>query len=195
MEPLLKQFTISFLLRSIFAGGFFYISYEIGVNGYDNVFKIDSNSMLTLLPVLLLIGVTIYGFHRSFFYPFIENFFMKPKVIDFRRRKPLISDATSNSLIEIWQMGAEQDKEKQEFNRLASAWADFAHFQYTSALSIVAGAVFCKVTSTRPDNLQFYWPIFLLAVAFTVAGFTSDWRLRRVRDIKMNVRPSNNCYF
>ena len=76
MDSILKAFSIGFLLRSVFAGIFFVLSYYVAC-GYDlepTIMEAKSFSSSGLL-VALFAGVVVYGVHRSLVYPFIEGFF------------------------------------------------------------------------------------------------------------------------
>ena len=81
MDSLLKTFSIGFLLRSVFAGIFFVVSYYVAFYGLDaTVMKIEAKSISSpALLVGLFVGVVVYGVHRSLIYPFIE-FFLIPKL-------------------------------------------------------------------------------------------------------------------
>lgn len=187
MEPLLKSFSIGFLLRSLFAGGFFVISYQIAANGTHTFLRIDSSSLYALaLPVSLFFGVTIYGLHRALLYPLIEYLFNTNVGKHARNRIPLISEETVDDLVEFWGMNAGVEKQTQECARRISVWADFTHLQYTSALCIGTGAA--VRVFTVPGSHQPYWPLILLAFIFLLAGLTSDWRLKQVRS-----RILKNC--
>jgi hypothetical protein len=62
MEQMLKAFTIGFLLRSLFAGVFFVIAYQVSANGTMALVTFDSSVLFgVVLPVSLFSGVTIYG--------------------------------------------------------------------------------------------------------------------------------------
>src|SRR5271156_4210449 len=76
MDAILKSFSISFLLRSFFAGVFFVLSYRVAAEGLKNALEINSKDIFTIgLLFALVAGVTVYGIHRSLIYPIIEWFF------------------------------------------------------------------------------------------------------------------------
>src|SRR5690242_6297947 len=78
MESVLRAFTISFLLRSVFAGIFFVFSYDFVVSRCSTIEikEIFEKSFLpVVLPMSLFAGVTVYGLHRSLFYPLVELYF------------------------------------------------------------------------------------------------------------------------
>lgn len=181
MEPLLKSFSLGFLLRSVFAGAFFVIAYQIAAEGTQAVLHIDSPGLLAAaFPISLFSGVIIYGLHRALLYPFVEYVFHTSAGKKTREQFPLISNATVDALLDIWGMGAEVDKKTQEYARKTSEWADFTHLHYASALCIGAGAA-ARVIIV-PGNYRPYWPLILLFFVLLVAGLVSDWRLKRVRE-------------
>ncbi len=81
MDSILKAFSIPFLLRSVFGGIFFVVSYYVAFYGLEaTVMKIEAKSISSpVLLVALFAGVAVYGVHRSLVYPFIE-FFLIPKL-------------------------------------------------------------------------------------------------------------------
>jgi hypothetical protein len=190
MESLLKSLSISFLLRSLFAGVFFVISYQVAECGIKDLVPKDFSSLFSVvLPVSLFAGFTIYALHRALLYPFVELFLDNTK--EKRNSYPLISDTSVDALNKIWEMESKKGEETQECARRLAMWADITHFHYLSALCIVAGAVFGLIIASSNNqpcwsfiskNYHPYCPLIILAITFTVAGLTSDWRLKRVRE-------------
>ncbi len=182
MDSLLKSLSLSFLLRSVFAGAFFVISYQVAACGIQTLLAGDTSRLFAVaLPVSLFVGFTIYALHRSLLYPIVEFLLESGNVKRFRQRCPLIRDTTVDTLIKLWGYGAKPEEKTQEHAQRLAAWADVTHFNYLSALCIGAGAAFRVITA--PGNYPPCWPLIFLAVAFTVAGLTSDWRLKRVREL------------
>jgi hypothetical protein len=70
-EPNLKSIPFGFLLRSLFAGVFFPISYYVASHrppfyeGYQGI------ELKYVLSIAFFAGVTVYAFHRSVTYPFL----------------------------------------------------------------------------------------------------------------------------
>lgn len=180
MDSILKAFSFQFLLRSIFAGAFFPISFKVANSGPSALLTLDVSTLLTAgLPIALLAGVNLYGVHRSVIYPCIEWLMNSTTAVRLRRALPLISPQTIQVLREQWTASAETGKEKQEFCKHFAVWADYAHLQYASAVAIGSGALAHSLI-VKPEPI--YWPLLLLGVSLLLAALVSDWRLHRVRE-------------
>jgi len=107
MDSILKAFSIGFLLRSVFAGIFFVVSYYMAFYGLEaTVMKIEGKSISSpALLVALFAGVVVYGVHRSVVYPFIEVFFDSKVGKACRKWFPLISNSTIDTLRWRWNQG------------------------------------------------------------------------------------------
>ncbi len=182
MDSILKSFSIGFLLRILFAGAFFMISYCVATRTPQELAKIDGTSMLTVaLPISLFAGVTAYGLHRSLVFPIIEYLFDTARANELRKHKPLISDSTIKVLLRRWDRAAEDGAKRGcERARRLTVWADYTQLQYTSVICIALGAV-AGVTIV-PGRHQPYWPLIALAAFLLLAAVVSDWRLRSVDD-------------
>ncbi len=193
MPELLKNVSFGQLLRSVFAGVFFVISYGIATGGSDQlqiIGKIDSGMILL---ASLFAGVTAYGIHRSLVYPLLEWIaFDSDLGKTCRQRVPLIRKFTLDSLMVRWNRGikdCEVDR-RIERSRQMTVWADYAHLQYASSLSIVLGRVAAHITHHQSHVAP--WSLFGLAILFFLAGFVSDWRLRSVENVSavLNSQPT-----
>ena len=183
MESVLKSFSIGFLLRSLFAGVFFLISYRVTGDGVTAIATFESASLFAIaLPVALIAGVTVYSLHRSLVYPFIEHFLNSKSAVAAREPGcwPLISGPTVDVLRRLWALGAENGKINEAFGRHANTWADYSHLQYASALSVALGS-FAR-TVTTPGGYGLSWILIAGFVTFFVGAVTSDWRLHSVRE-------------
>src|SRR5262249_4504271 len=133
--------SIGFLLRSVFAGIFFVLSYYVAC-GYDlepTIMEAKSFSSSGLL-VALFAGVVVYGVHRSLVYPFIEGFFNSKVGKACRSGLPLISNSTIETLSWRWNQGAHEARLSwKRINERLDAWADYIHLQFTSSLCIFLG--------------------------------------------------------
>src|SRR4051794_15215600 len=108
MDSILKAFSIGFLLRGVFSGIFFVIAYYVASHGRADFMMIAGNSIFLVdLPVALFAGVTAYGIHRSLFYGFVEWWFDSNRGKDWRKRMPLISTSTIQTLVYRWNQAAE----------------------------------------------------------------------------------------
>jgi hypothetical protein len=183
MESVLKSFSVSFLLRSVFAGAFFVISYQVAVCGPASLgyWLKSTNLFAVAVPIALVAGVSIYGLHRALLYPLIECLLDSGWCKHWRSRCPLIRDETVEVLVKSWDMAAEDSKRMQERAQQASAWADFTHLQYVSCLCIAGGAIVGNWV-VGFSGREFSCPLIVLAFIFFIAGLISDWRLKRVRD-------------
>ncbi|HEX4265473.1 MAG TPA: hypothetical protein VH597_14150 [Verrucomicrobiae bacterium] len=167
MDKFWESFSVGFLLRSLFAGTFFVISYSYSrANPYfnsDDILKVG-------MPFALLSGVIIYTLHRSLIYPWIEWVINTNWARNCRRLCiPLISRNSIKNIKDGW---VEQRNEK------ITIWADYAHLQYASALCILVGGFIEKIMN--PNDFKVCKPLFWLALIFAIAGVVSDWRLHSV---------------
>jgi hypothetical protein len=190
VDDILKAFSIGFLLRSAFAGVFFVISYFAAWHTSKELQKaIYATDFAFVLPVSLIIGVSVYGIHRSLVYPLLEWLFDSGCVKKMRRKLPLISDSALKTILFRWDSSAGGDEKwslKNARTRHFTTWADYAHSQYVSALCLVLGALVASFVvggSHQPCP-----PLIVLGVLFLLAGFVSDWRLRSILD---HVQHSN----
>jgi hypothetical protein len=191
MDSILKAFSIGFLLRSVFAGIFFVVSFYAAFYGLEatTVMKIGAKSMSSpALLVALFAGVAVYGVHRSLVYPFIEGFFdsevgkalrgWKPKALRGRKPLALISHNTIQTLLWRWDQGAkERERDHKKINKRLNEWADFIHLQFTSSLCIFIGVLLSWLMGKDP-------PCYLICVAvfLVVAALVSNWRSHSVLD-------------
>ena len=177
MEAFLKTFSLSFLLRSVCAGGFFVVAQFVAVNGYS-VESVTGNDILKVaLPVSFFAGIITYALHRSLVYPLIEWRACSIAARETRRNWPLISKDACESLKGRW-----VDNRGDRVSIIAertSSWADFAHLLYVSALCIVFGGMTGAVVS---GNWQLNWPLAILTGILATGGWVSDWRLRSFLD-------------
>ena len=73
MDAILKSFSVGFLLRSVFAGAFFVLTYvEATKNTLAEIHVNAGNIFAVGLVFALVAGVTVYGVHRSVIYPLFE---------------------------------------------------------------------------------------------------------------------------
>jgi len=181
MEPLLRTFSLGFLLRSVFAGIFFPISYYIALNGDGNLKGIiETDIIQKAIPVALLAGVFSYGFHRALLYPIIEWMLNANRVKRFRERCPLISTNTREWLVGRWCRSSGAWEKEKDIARHVTVWADLTHLQYASVVSIAFGSITgCQLAKSCHAP---YPPLIWLGVFLALGGFISDWRLHSVED-------------
>jgi hypothetical protein len=190
MDSLLKTFSIGFLLRSVFAGIFFVVSYYVACYGLEpTIIEAKSISSPALL-VALFAGVVVYGVHRSLVYPFIEVFFDSRVGKACRNGLPLISNSTIDTLRWRWNQstnGAPLTCE--QINKKLNHWADFIHLQFTSSLCIVLGVLLSRYMGGHPPCCLIWVAVFLF-----VAALVSNWRSHSVVDylrgmVRREIRP------
>jgi len=181
MEKFLGSFSLSLLLRSVFSGAFFTLSYCIAKYGFIGL---EAKGIVEELPLSLVAGVSIYGLHRSVVFPIIEWALNTGQSDKLRKCCPLISRKSKAAILKRWGRWAKtRDEYAVKFAEHVCNWADYAHFQYSSALCIVLGSVAGKLCSKGP--VEFCWPLFWLTFLFFAAGLISDWRLHAIE----NKRP------
>jgi hypothetical protein len=170
VEGILKSFPFGLLLRGVFPGGFFLLSFFVAKNGWQKLGGLtDQIQLVPWIVIAVFCGIAIYTFHRSIIYPIVEYFM---DLCCPCRWFPLISTVTSQRLIDRWKMG-DDSQGNCRLREHISGWADYAHLQYTSCLCIVAGMV---LAGQRDPKL--IW----LAAAFLASALVSDWRLRHIVD-------------
>ncbi len=158
MGEILKAFSIGFLLRSVFAGIFFVVAYYVACNGLEHGLEAtisEGKSIPSALLVALFAGVVVYGVHRSLFpYPFIEWFFNSKVGKAWRKRVPLISNSTIETLRWRWNQGTHgAPLSCEQINDRLNDWANFIHLQFTSSLCIVLGVLLSWVAVKHPPCL------------------------------------------
>jgi hypothetical protein len=191
MDSILKTFTIGFLLRSVFSGIFFVISYYVASHNPADFTNVDGKSILSVaLPVALFGGVTAYGLHRSLVYPWIELWFDSGPGKKCRGSLPLISIATIETLLWRWNQGVDKTKfDSKGINEHFNTWADFIHLQYASTLCIALGAFLGA--KANPGKHSPCGLLIVVGVVLFLAAHVSDWRLHSVFDyVRKEIRKN-----
>lgn len=204
MESFWKTFSISFLLRSMFSGSFFLMSYYYTYyTYYTKSSKItinlaDFKDFLGIaITISLFAGVIIYAFHRALPYALIIEPCINSKLSEKTRwgdnvedkkkkfRLTLISENTMRYLLHVWDMDSDNNKSNRK-NVWASkmySWGDYTHFHYTAAWCIIAGNLSFFIMYNYNTHWLLCNPLLLgLAILFGLMGFISDWRLKAVRE-------------
>ena len=202
MDTLVKSFPLSFLLRSVFSGAFFVVSYCVVSSGYVNELKIKSENIFTIaLPFALIAGVTVYGIHRSLLYPLFEWCFNSEWAVKQRGVwNTLISENTIKNLVKRWDNKAEDvNQRRYERAKQLEIWADYIHLQFASAwciiLGSVAGAIIrCGHHWHHGHRGHHHWHCLLVSVAFIffVAACISNWRSHSVEEYADKYLPLPN---
>jgi hypothetical protein len=181
MDSVLRAFSIGFLLRCLFAGVSFLLSFKVAGDGVTSIGATDlSNLFAVILPLALFCGVTLYSLHRSLVYPWIEQILNAEQAENVRKKCPLVSDKTIALLNKQWRSGADVGKEPQALFQHYATWADHTHLQYCFALSIATGSL--SRTLTDPGDYVFNTHLGLLLATFLISAVVSDWRLHAIRE-------------
>ena len=187
METILKSFSLGFLLRSVFAGAFFVLTYSVATKGTSAAIYVNSGNIFSLGMVFALVaGVTVYGIHRSVIFPLFEWFLVAKWAKDWRKSKylRLISDNVIYDLVRRWDSKAEKAERHTQMRHRTeqiTVWADYIHLQYTSAWCILGGYLAGGFVGQSCDMR--YWRL-LIAIAgfFAFAATASAWRARSVEE-------------
>lgn len=183
MGEILKSLSLSFLLRSVFAGTFFVLAYWVATNGTCKAIEIDSGNIFSVgLVFALVAGVNVYGVHRSVVFPLIEwalnsNWAMMQR----RRGRTLISENTIRNLVKRWDLRAVRDEQMHYRAEQIVVWADYVHLQYASAWCIVLGSITGMTVAGR-WHLP-HWRVSAALVVFLFAAASvSAWRSHSVEE-------------
>lgn len=187
MEELIKTLKVGFLLRSLFSGALFVLSYYLTIDGAKPAFhflEITPDNTLSLgVAIALVAGVTIYGLHRSLLYPLIEWILNSKSAIRLRQKNwiTLISKESMERLVERWDRKAEDSKLWLSRTEQFQTWADYIHLQFNSAWCLTLGAwagggfqiksSFCPLEWVDVD-----WRLPMFVGIMVAAGFVSNWR-------------------
>jgi hypothetical protein len=181
MEQFLSSISLGFLLRSMFAGVFAVVSFTVSSSRAREFLICQTDLLLPVgLPAALFAGVTIYGLHRSLFYPWIESAMSTPLDGGRKTENCLIKDSTVSYIIKLWDLDTHDEKGSAQNVRARRifAWADYSHLQYTSGWSIVIGAILGVCTDNNNVQHECCLPLVIMTILFFVAALTSDFRLR-----------------
>jgi hypothetical protein len=200
MGALLSSFPISFLLRSVFAGVSFVVSYYL-VMGKDLQQFVDAGNIFSgVLPVALFTGVTVYGLHRSLEFPFLEwafNSGWAKKIRSVQKDKCIFSLISANTMRALMTRCNQKSKNAQlrdsERAKYMEAWADYIHLQYTFAWCIIAGYITGAIVSDKKGMVHqgIGW-FFLAACVFYIAAVVSNWRSHSVDEyFEMNTHSDS----
>ncbi len=183
MDALLKSFSLSFLLRSAFAGAFFVLAYYLATNGTCEAIDLGSENVFSLgLVIALVVGATVYGIHRSLIFPWFEWLLNSDLARKIRGKWfPLISENTLKDVVRRWDSTSEKEHQRRNRTDHITAWADYIHFQYASAWCTFLGAATGVIVSGRCPPPHWGW-ITLLVMAFFIAASVSAWRARSVEE-------------
>src|SRR5579863_3856523 len=111
METILKSFSLGFLLRSIFSGTFFVLTYSVATKNTPAEVQVNAGNLFSFGMVFALVsGVTVYGIHRSVVYPVFEwaigaNWAKKCR----KNGTSLISDNATRDLVNRWDSKADNE--------------------------------------------------------------------------------------
>jgi hypothetical protein len=186
METVLKSVSLGFLLRSVFAGTFFVLTYSVATKNTSAEIQVNSGNLFSFGMVFALVaGVTVYRIHRSVIYPWLEWAIDANWAKRLRKRGVrLISDNVIRELVDRWDRKAEKEQRHAQMHCRAeqiTVWADFIHLQYTSAWCIFAGLWAGQIVG-QPCHLRYWRLLIAIGVFFAIAATVSTWRARSVEE-------------
>jgi hypothetical protein len=176
MDKLLDTFSLGFLLRSGFSGAFFVLAVNVASADGNAIANFEPIASLSVVLVVAIVaGVSLYTIHRSLLFPLIEWGMNSHVALQLRSRMPLISAETKLLLFTNWTRRAGAvDKSSSDLARHLSAWGDYAHFQYTSALCIAVGAIIGA--HMAHGDVRVHGLMLTAALVMLFAAVVSDWR-------------------
>lgn len=191
MNDFWKSFDIGFLLRSVFAGYLFIISFIVAAEYTELVFVLcfHNKEVISLFLIgSLLAGVSIYTIHRILLYPIsLERIINNRRVFLWILRRKCITDDTLEYLLDVWDLEGGESLTSIRYKN-TKPWADNTHLMYASSLSIFLGIILGFIISDNnwdwyffiqnkvQNVLSVFWFLFL------IAGVVSDIRLKVVRE-------------
>jgi hypothetical protein len=174
VDSMLKAVPIGLLIRSIFAGGFFVISFYLTKNPHPDWTTIEGKTLFDIaLPVSLFVGVLVYGIQRALFYPLVELVFeSKPgdSLVKFTIKGRVIDTA-----IWRWNLNVQKPIDNKLLNEQLNRWADHIHTQYSVFLCIIFGSLAAWGFDTQ-SNYSLSKPLFWTAVLFLGSGLFNNAR-------------------
>lgn len=175
-ESILKAVPLGLLIRSIFAGGFFVISFYLTENPHPDWTTIAGKTVFDIvLPVSLFVGVLVYGIQRALLYPLVELVF-ESKPGDWLV-KWTIKQRVIDTAIWRWNLNLQKPIDNKLLNEQLNRWADYIHTQYSVFLCIIFGSVAAWALDT--DTISEYSlskPLFWTAVLFLGSGLFNNAR-------------------
>ncbi len=191
MDALLKTLQLGFILRSLFAGCFFVVSYQFTCDGPSALaLNLSGDAVTSRLAIAAFVGVTVYVLHRAMVYPIIEQVFNLEAVGRRRHQWPLISKRSLNVLGDFWSAGAEANKQAKAIARQIAIWGDYTHMLYVSALCVISGSLLR--TQVTPAQYELSWTLAIAAPVLFGAGLISNWRLHTVREYLLPKRSQSS---
>lgn len=140
----------------------------------------EGESLGPALIMALFAGVAVYSIHRGIIFSLLEWFANGKKGERWRKRWPLIRNATVKFLVSNWdRIVTKGDNVSVVREQRIIGWADNTHFQFTACWCVIAGALSGTplVNGVDPNP-----PLIILGWAFFTSALVSDWRLRSIID-------------
>jgi hypothetical protein len=181
VDSLLQSLSLGFLLRCLFSGVLGFLSYRAAKYGLGDTVLLTGFEARQI-GVALLFGATTYGIYRSLIYPIIEGLLDSKSVHALRQIIPLISERSRRALKVRWERAGEEPNKKSGIVKHTTAWADWAHMQYTSALCILLGLLVGSIAGNFETHCHLLIVLIGFSTLFLFSAFVSDWRLHSVED-------------
>lgn len=179
MSDLLKNVSFGNLLRSVFAGIFFVLSFLVATKGWRAVNEIRDFDATSVLLVSLFAGVISYGLHRSIVYALLEYFWWDTEMFESLRTScPSIRTKTVEAFLTRWERGSRPTDLCVEVGKHITVWADYTHLKYVAPQCIFWGAL--VGTSISPGQKEVSWLLVVASLLLFLAAAVSDWRLRTI---------------
>lgn len=177
-DSLLKAFPLQLVFRGVFPGGFFVLSFLAAHFGWEALQGTFMKNVTGYLLLAVFAGVVTYVGHRSLVYPVIECFLTNGTC-----KCAPISRRTVNSLVSAWRYGAKPDEKEAVVGRHLTAWNDYIHLQYASAICIALGALIGRTPTAEID-----WCLVVTGLILFGSALVSD--LRRLAVLRTVLRES-----
>lgn len=196
IESMFKAVPIGLLIRSIFSGGFFVLSFYLAAVGIPDWTTLDKQFGV-VIGASLFAGVLVYGIQRAIIYPFIERFFESDKGEATLKKCPFISEQVIKTAIWRWNLDVPRPVDNKLLNKQLTLWADHIHTQYSVVLCIMFGS-FTGWMMDFKDNHKTCWPLVFIGLIFAATGFVNNWRhyafIQYVKEKGPFVKPSPYPY-
>lgn len=180
MKDILGTISLGFLLRSFIGGVIFYFAQ----NRFSSIPDLNSSQAAKCL----VIGILIYGIHRSVIYPWVELFFNSNWHRSIRPHNRSISKNSTDALLFRWTLNSEkEDNHAKTISHHFTTWADYTHLLYCAAWATILG----YIAAEAPYDWFRYW---VISTGFLSCAWVSDHRFHCVEDyIRANPTILTSC--
>ena len=135
----------------------------------------DTFGLMRVFVTALFVGIVVHSFHRSVFYICIERCLIKS--INGKSEDFWIDALTIREITRRWRCESNEENGKSIGDR-CSEWGNIAHQQYVSAWCMLLAVLFVLAFPGTPKHWCRIAILLGIAVAFVLAAYVSDRRLR-----------------